>query len=74
MAAGRPDWLVWCGIVVLKGSGPSPTTMTSTILVVDDEKNIVQLTRLYLAMKATESKRHTTASRRWKRRALSTPT
>jgi len=33
--------------VSVKGNGPSPT-MANTVLVVDDEKNIVQLARLYL--------------------------
>ncbi len=36
-----------CGIVVTEGGGP-PLHMANTILVVDDEKNIVQLARLYL--------------------------
>ena len=36
-----------CGIVVSTGFGPS-RKMANTILVVDDEKNIVQLARLYL--------------------------
>ncbi len=36
-----------CGIVVIE-SGPSPR-MANTILVADDEKNIVQLARLYLS-------------------------
>src|SRR5690349_5355242 len=36
-----------CGKVISKGNGPPPK-MANTILVVDDEKNIVQLARLYL--------------------------
>jgi two-component system, OmpR family, alkaline phosphatase synthesis response regulator PhoP len=39
---------VGCGIVVTE-VGSSPQTMPNTILVVDDEKNIVQLARLYLS-------------------------
>ena len=37
-----------CGIVVEIGGGPSPD-MANTVLVVDDERNIVQLARLYLS-------------------------
>src|SRR3954454_12232868 len=36
-----------CGMVSNEGSGP-PLRMANTILVVDDERNIVQLARLYL--------------------------
>src|SRR6185503_16761794 len=44
----RSSWAMWgCGMVSNEGSGPS-LRMANTILVVDDERNIVQLARLYL--------------------------
>src|SRR6476661_2583101 len=44
----RSSWAMWgCGMVSNEGSGP-PLRMANTILVVDDERNIVQLARLYL--------------------------
>ena len=49
MERAAPKAVRWgCGIVSDVGSSPLSTSMANTILVVDDEKNIVQLARLYL--------------------------
>jgi DNA-binding response OmpR family regulator len=48
--------------------------MAASILVVDDERNIVQLTRLYLTKEGFGSRSPTTAARRWRRRRAAIPT